>query len=362
MSENLVRRVTWRTADVARVLSLGLVFLFLWRFFWMVYTAIFIALLAVLVAIVLHAPARYLSRWIPFRVSFPITVVAFVAILIALLLAIVPQVAQQVATLAIELPRAIHGAGVWLAERSEVARDPQVIATVNRQFMEFAGRFVPFAFNVITVAMGSFAILIMAVFLAWRPELYREMVIHMVAPAIRPKVARVYDETGGSLKTWVLGKAVTMLMVGIGTWIGLELFGIPGALALATFAGLLEFVPTLGPIVAAIPAIMAAFLVSPSTAAWVALFYFALQQVQSGITVPLIERRAVNIPPAALLVWQVMLSVGFGILGLFVATPLLAIVLTASRILYMEPTESQFAIDRREDGREGEEAGGRRGE
>ncbi|MDR0788123.1 MAG: AI-2E family transporter [Gemmatimonadota bacterium] len=348
MADNLVRRITWRTADVARVLSLGLVFLFLWRFFWMVYSAIFIALLAVLVAIVLYAPARYLSRWIPFRISFTLTTLAFLGALVALLLAIIPQVARQVTELAIELPEAIRDAGDWLAERSEMARDPRVIASVNRQLADFAGRFIPFAYNAISVAMGSFAILIMAVFLAWKPDLYREMILNMTPPPNRVSMARVYDRTGESLKTWVLGKAATMLMVGIGTWVGLRLFGIPGALALAAFAGLLEFVPNLGPVIASVPAIMAGFLISPSTAAWVALFYFGLQQVQNGITVPLIEQRAVNVPPAALLVWQVMLAVGFGILGLFVATPLLAIVMTATRIFYMEPSENHFAKDRRE--------------
>src|SRR5690606_8273496 len=85
-----------------------------------------------------------------------------------------------------------------------------------------------------------------------------------------------------------------------------------------------------------------------ATALWVAVFYAALQQVQNGISVPLIERRAVNIPPAALLLWQLMLAIGFGILGLLVATPLLAVIVVAVRILYLEPTEERYAWDRRE--------------
>ncbi len=350
MSDNLVRRVTWRTADVARVLSLALVFVFLWRFFWMVYTAIFIALLAVLLAIVLNAPAKHLSRWIPFPVAFALTTTVFIAGVTALMVAIVPQVVQQMSALASELPKAIHAAGDWIGERTDMARDPRIIETVNRQFADFVGRFVPLAFNAITTAIGSFAILIMAIFLGYKPALYRDMLIRMAAPTARPKVARVYDETGRSLKTWVLGKAITMLLVGIATWVGLELFGIPGALALAAFAALREFVPTLGPLIAAVPAVMAAFLISPSTAVWVAVFYFVLQQLQSGLSLPLIERRAVDIPPAALLAWQIMLAVGFGIIGLFVATPLLAIVVVVARILYVEPTESFHAMDRREGG------------
>ncbi len=143
-------------------------------------------------------------------------------------------------------------------------------------------------------------------------------------------------------------KAITMVAVGIATWIGLMLFGIPGALALGTLAAVLEFIPNFGPTIAAIPAVIAGFAISPITALYVALFYFVLQQIQSAITVPLVERRAVNIPPAALLAWQLMLTIGFGFLALFVATPLLAVLTVAVRILYLEPSEERQAWDRRE--------------
>ncbi|HUE96684.1 MAG TPA: AI-2E family transporter [Longimicrobiaceae bacterium] len=351
MPDSIVRRVTWRTADVAQVLLLGTLFLFLWRFFWMVYTAIFIALIAVLLAIVLHAPAKFLSRWIPFRLGFAIVVALFLASIGGLLVAMVPQIMEQVSTLARQLPNAMNQAADWFASRTDVTRDGELMRSVNEQLGDFIGRFVPLAFNLITAIIGSTAIIILAVFLAYQPAVYRDLIIRMAPPASRPSIARVYDEAGAGLRTWVLGKAVTMVLVGLAVWIGLMLFRIPGALALGTLAAVLEFIPNLGPTIAAAPAVVAAFLISPETALWVAIFYFVLQQIQSALTVPLVEQRAVNIPPAALLIWQIMLAVGFGLLGLFVATPLLAIIVVAGRILYLEPSETRYASDRRETAR-----------
>jgi predicted PurR-regulated permease PerM len=350
MPDSVVRRITWRTADIAQVLFLGLLFFFLWRFFWMVYTALFIALIAILLAIVLHAPAKYLSRFIPFGVAFALTVATFLVSMGALMVQIIPQIFDQVSQLAGELPSAMNAASGWFSERTGLAQDAEVMQTINQQVTDFLARFVPLAFNLITTLVGSSAVIILAIFLAYQPDVYRNLLIRLVAPPGRPRFIQVYDEAGTSLRNWVLGKALSMIAVGVIVWIGLMLFKIPGALALGVLAALLEFIPNLGPTIAAAPAIVAAFLISPSTALWVAVFYFVLQQVQSAITVPLVERRAVNIPPAALLIWQLMLAVGFGILGLFVATPLLAVIAVAVRIMYVEPTEARYANDRREGG------------
>ena len=348
MPDSVVRRITWRTADIAQVLLLGMLFLFIWRFFWMVYTAIFIALIAVLLAIVLHAPAKLMARWLPFRVSFALTVALFLASMAGLMVALVPQIMDQVGTLARQLPNAMNQAADWFAARADVTRDGELMQSINEQLAEFVGRFVPLAFNLISTVIGFSAIVILAIFLAYQPSIYRDLVIRMAPPASRPNIARVYDDAGTSLRNWVLGKAATMIVVGVAVWIGLMLFDIPGALALGALAALLEFIPNLGPTIAAAPAVVAAFLISPETALWVAVFYFVLQQIQSAVTVPLVERRAVNIPPAALLIWQIMLAVGFGLLGLFVATPLLAILVVAGRILYLEPTETRYEWDRRD--------------
>jgi predicted PurR-regulated permease PerM len=345
-----VRRITWRLADVARVLTLVVLFMFAWRFFWAVYNAILMLVLAILIAMMIHAPARFLARWMPFRLSFGITVVGFLAAIAGLFIAVIPQIFDQVSQLALQLPAATTVLTDWFEQTlgggGERATDlPQ---RINEQIAEFIGRFAPMAFNLITAVFGLIAVLVLAIFLAAQPEVYRNVVLSMAAPAARDKVARVYDEAGRSLQLWVIGKGFTMLGVGLLTYLGLLYFGIPGALALGALAAVLEFIPNLGPTLAAIPAIIAAFLISPTTALYVTIFYIILQQIQSALTVPLIERRAVNIPSAVLLIWQLALAIGFGFLALFVATPLLAVIVVAARILYYEPMEELSSHDRRE--------------
>jgi predicted PurR-regulated permease PerM len=348
MPESSVRRITWRSADVLRVLGLVTLFVFLWTFFWRVYTAIFVGLIAVLLAMVLHAPAKYLSRWIPFRVAFALTVVLFLGGLTGLAFALIPQIIDQVSQLAGQLPGALDAVRQWIEERTGASGDGELTQQLNQQLGEFVGRFVPLAFNLITTLFGAFAIIILAIFLAMQPEVYRDLLLRAVPPQSRARATRIFDQAGRSLRNWVLGKVITMFFVGLFTWFGLLYFEIPGALALAALAALLEFIPNFGPTIAAAPAVIAAFAISPMTALYVAIFYFVLQQIQSALTVPLVERRAVDIPPAALLIWQLMLAVGFGILGLFIATPLLAVIVVAVRIGWVEPTEDRYAWDRRE--------------
>jgi predicted PurR-regulated permease PerM len=351
MPQSSVRRVTWRNSDVARVLAMGMLFLFLWQFFWMVINALFLGMIAVLLAIVLHEPARVLSRWIPFRLAFALVVVLFLVALAAVLLAVVPQIVEQAGILARELPAAMQQLTVWVEERTGTAEgDGGVAQRISDQMGEFVGRFVPLAFNLITAIFGSFAILILAIFLAAQPHVYRDLLLRVAPPANRDRWVRVYDTAGRSLRNWVIGKSIVMVLVGLFTWLGLELFGIPAALALGALAAVLEFIPNLGPTIAAAPAIVAAFLISPMTALYVAIYYFILQQIQSALTVPLVEQRAVKIPPAVLLIWQLMLAIGFGIVALFVATPLLAVIVVALRILYFEPAEERKEWDRRETG------------
>jgi len=346
---SVVRRITWRKEDVIHVMLVATGFMVLWQFFWMVINAIFLGLLAVLLAMFLHAPARFLTRWIPFRVAFPITLLTVFGAGAGLAVLIVPQILNQVGQLAKELPAAMESVVDWLeagplGEWGGLEGVPEMIGA---QVPEFTGRFLPFAMDLVTGLVAGIAVLILAVFLAAQPGVYRALMLRMVPVHSRERAAAVYDQAGTSLRRWVIGKGITMLAVGLITFVGLTLFGIPGALALAALAAILEFIPNFGPILAWVPAVIAAFLVSPATALYVTIFYIVLQQVQSAVTVPLVDRKAVNIPPAALLIWQIMLTIAFGFLGLFLSTPALALIVVAVRVLWVEPAEARAAMDRR---------------
>lgn len=345
-----VRRVTFRTADAVRLFAIAFLFLLAWRVLWMAMQALFLGLIAVLVAIVLHSGARLLARWLPYRLAFGLVVAAFLGGIGGLLLLLIPQLLDQMGQLAQQLPSATRSALRWAEQRLGFQAGPELVNRLGQQLDALLERFVPLAFNLISVLVGTLAVLVLAIFLAYRPEVYRRLFLRLVPPPHRPQWEALYTQMGRTLRAWVLGKALTMALVGLATWVGLTLFGLPGALALAALAALLEFVPNLGPTLAAVPAVIAGFLESPSTALWVAVFYFGLQQVQSAVTVPLVEQRAVNIPPAMLLIWQLMLAVSFGVLGLFVATPLLSMLTVAVRILYVEPTEARARAERRRRG------------
>ena len=349
MAEAEVRRIIWRSADVARVFAMGMVFFFLWRFFWLVHSALFIVMLAILIAIVIHAPAKLLTRLgVPFGVALPLMVIVFVGSLVGLMVKMVPEMMAQVRLLSTSLPETLDSFQVWFRQQTGQGPESQLSRSLSEQVSGFISRFVPLAFNLISTLLGSFAIVVLATFFAAQPGVYRDLLLRFTPLETRDRWMQAYEEAGSNLRRWTLGKAITMLGIGIVTYIGLTLLGVPGALALAAFAALMEFIPNFGPTIAAAPAMVAAFAVSPRMALYVAAFYFVLQQVQNAITVPLVERRAVNIPPAMLLVWQLMLAVGFGILALFVATPLLAILVVAVRILYLEPAEERQTWNRRE--------------
>jgi predicted PurR-regulated permease PerM len=127
-----------------------------------------------------------------------------------------------------------------------------------------------------------------------------------------------------------------MTIVGVITWAGLALIGVPLALTLGLLAGLLNFVPYVGPIVSAIPAVLLALLDGSRTAGWVALLYLGVQLLEGYLLTPLIDQRTVRTPPALLLTSQVIAGVTLGALGVVLAAPLLAVALVTVKLLYVE--------------------------
>jgi predicted PurR-regulated permease PerM len=178
-------------------------------------------------------------------------------------------------------------------------------------------------------------VLFIGLYVAATPEPYRRGVLWLVPPARRPRARRVLDAIIYTLQRWLVGKVVGMVLIGSLTGIGLTLLGIPLALALGVLAGLLNFVPYVGPLMSFLPAALLGATRGPVTVLWVLGLYLVIQGLESYVVTPLIQQQAVALPPALLITAQVLLGVTVGWLGLLLATPITVVVVGLVRELYM---------------------------
>jgi predicted PurR-regulated permease PerM len=182
-------------------------------------------------------------------------------------------------------------------------------------------------------------VLFVGIYLAIDPGLYRRGLIHLVAISKRRRAEEVCDAVGSTLRWWLLGRLLSMVMVSIATAIGLWLLGIPAALALGFITFLLVFIPYLGPILSAVPASLFALSLSdPLAPAYVAVLYLVIQSLEGYLLTPLVQSKTVKLPPVITLTAQVLMGVLLGIPGVVLATPLAAVGMVLIKMLYVEDT------------------------
>lgn len=175
-----------------------------------------------------------------------------------------------------------------------------------------------------------------ALFLAMTPGLYKGGLLQLVPRERTQRAEEVIDITVLTLRHWLLGQLAVMAIVGVLSAFGLWALGVPLALLLGFIAGILEFISLLGPIIAAVPAILVALSVSPTTAVYVALLYFAIQQLESYVITPLVQKRAVHLPPVLTITIVVLMHALFGLVGAFVAVPAAVVLRTLVKMLYVQ--------------------------
>jgi predicted PurR-regulated permease PerM len=182
-------------------------------------------------------------------------------------------------------------------------------------------------------------VVVLGLFLAADPMLYRCGALCLAPPMQRERFARTLDALAVALRHWLAGVLVSMLCIGVITWLGLMLLRIPLALSIGFLAGLFEFVPYLGPIASAIPAVLIAFTHGPTSAIEVHALYLLVHAIEAYLLVPVIQRRAVALPPALGLAAVVIFGILFGLPGVLFAHPLMVTVLVLVKQLYLGPDE-----------------------
>jgi predicted PurR-regulated permease PerM len=186
-----------------------------------------------------------------------------------------------------------------------------------------------------------YVVLFLGIFFTAAPKTYVNGFLKLIPPNGKGKGTHVVNAVGTSLSKWLKGQLLAMLVVAILTAIGLLIMGVPMALTLALIAGLLNFIPNFGPLIAMIPGVLIALMQGPTTALLVAGLYILVQMLESNVITPQIQKRLINIPPALIIIAQLLMGVLTGGWGLVLAMPLMVIVITVVEELYVKPMETQ---------------------
>ncbi len=211
-------------------------------------------------------------------------------------------------------------------------------------FGQWFSRISMFLSSTLTIFLNLFFVIFIALFFASEPHTYRSGMLSLVPPQRRDTVITLMAEVRQKLYWWLLGRLLSMAVVGVATGLGLWLLGMPMVLSMALLAALLVFIPNLGPILAAIPALLVAL---SEDMFWPVLaLYLMVQAVESNVITPLVDRQSVKLPPALLLSAQIIMGLIAGVLGLILAAPLTVLAMVVIKRLYVDARIEQRPIDK----------------
>jgi predicted PurR-regulated permease PerM len=310
--------------------------------FGVAFKVLLLILAAVLVASLFRGIAGYIHRYIkiPMGWSMLASVLLVIGFFALAGLLIAPQVSEQVNQLVEELPETIQSAKEKLNQSKQGRKLVDQIPEDPQKWLQEKSGLLKQSLGVFSATFGVMAdlyiIFFISMFMMAQPGPYQKGLVSLVPPSNRGRAQEVLDKLGTTLQRWIAGKLFSMLVVAVLTSLGLWILGVPLALALGFIAGLLAFVPNFGPLAALIPAILVGLMQGPNTALYVALLYIGIQAVESNLITPLVQKQMVYLPPAIILIAQVLLGILVGGLGLILATPIIAIAMVLINMLYVE--------------------------
>jgi predicted PurR-regulated permease PerM len=336
-------------ADFARRVVLALLILALAYLLWRGAHVLLLAFAGLLLAVFLSALSEWLSlrTGLPYRGALAIVVVGLVLLMGGLGWLLANRLAAQIAQLAEKLPQSLAEVRDYL-EAYPWGRLLQEKAPRAAEALANAGDF-PQVTGLVSGVAGfleaAVVIAFVGIFGAAEPEVYRAGLLHLVPRGQRRRVSEALQAVAFNLRWWLVGQILLMVLMGITTATGLWLIGVPMALALGVIAGILELIPYIGAWLAAVPAALIALMLGPWHLAMTLALYLALHLLEGYVLAPLIQRHAVHLPPALLLVAQVLLGTLLGVLGLFVAAPLTVTAIVFVKMLYIEDSLGDESVE-----------------
>lgn len=326
---------------VAIVYGLGVLFMLALAALWFGADVLLLIFACILFALLLHELSRRLANRLRCRrgIALAIVVLVLLAVIGGGGALMAPQIGEQAAKLGTVVPETIEQLRAAVQKNAflrSLATDLPSSEQIRKQLLSLvpnAGLF----FSGVLGALGNVIIIaFVGLYFAAQPKVYVDGFVTLIPQAHRPRAREVLDEIGRTLAQWLLGKSISMVVVGCATAIGLSLLGVPLALILGVIAGLLDFIPYVGPLMAGVPAVLIAFSINPTLGASTIALFVAIQLLEGYLVSPLIEAKTVSLPPALTVVMQLLFGALFGLAGVALATPLSAVLMILTVMLYVQ--------------------------
>lgn len=326
------QRVTFDISSGA-ILRVAVVLLALW-FLWFIRDILLLLLMAVIIA---SAMEPLVARLQHFRIPRPLSVLAVYAIVIALLSAIgsaiIPALVAELQELASVLPslyqqftRLLGSAGIILGTPEAISELQTGLLNLGEILSTSAGEFFATTRSLFGNLIAMFLVFVVSFYLVVNRNALVSFIRSVTPLDHQAYVIGLVERAQRKISRWAGAQLVLGLIVGIVVYVGLWALGIPYALALALLAGLLELIPVLGPIIAAIPAVLVGFTQSVLVGFLVLILYVVIQQIENHALVPLIMRKAVGLNPLITILAVLIGAKLAGFLGILLAVPVATII------------------------------------
>jgi predicted PurR-regulated permease PerM len=316
-------------------------------------------LLAILVTIVVAIPLAAAAKWLNERYRVPrpagalLTLLGSIGLLVLVIYLLIPPFVDQTNEFVDDVPAIVEDLERVYADVTGQSSG-EVGDTVQR-FVErytdepdrLIGPLTSIGLNVAGILGALVLILITAYYMAIRPDPLVNGLIRLAPPPRREHVRHVLGRIRQSWIGWMEGVAIDMFVTGVMLYVALTIVGLDFAIFFAVLSALLVVVPYFGAIAGAIPPTLFALTDSPGKAVLVLGAYVLVQQLESNVTIPIVMAQRVRLHPAMIAIGVVVVGQLFGFVGLFVAVPILSLIIIAVEEFWVIPVEEGYAEERR---------------
>jgi predicted PurR-regulated permease PerM len=302
---------------------------------WQIRQIVLLVFAAIVLATVLNQLVVFFQRFrIQRGIAVALSIVIVLVIVVSFFALIVPRIVDQLQQFGNLMPMALERLRSWNNWLQNVIPNQLLENIRGLRYLtqglqswlnQLINNFFTLVSSSLSIVLGLLLFIALTIMLLVNPSPYRQGFILLFPAFYRRRVDDILDKCAASLTGWIKGTLLTMLLIAILSYVGLLILGIPLPLINAILAGLLEFIPNVGPTLSVIPPALLALGEPPWKIAAVVALYFGIQQVESLIIVPFVMKSQASLLPAVTLLAVVVFGSFFGFLGVFLAVPLVIV-------------------------------------